>query len=152
MHQIAGTHLIIDAYVADVDVLTHQRILATFDRLVGVLKMEKLGEPMVREVQVQPELLSTEADEGGVSIIMPITTSHIAIHVWPMRKALMLDVFSCKEFDATAAQTLLVDCFHMVDYEVQVVRRRDPRIKKQQRSDNMFMLLENLRHLDASQL
>lgn len=150
MRTIAGTHLIIDAYVVNVDVLTEQYILATFDQLVDVLKMEKLGEPIAREVPVQPELLSTDEDEGGVSIIMPITTSHIAIHAWPTRKAIMLDVFSCKPFDAKAAQKFISEKFAVTDQAVQIIRRRDPKAEKQ-RPHDMFSLLERLRLSRAHQ-
>ncbi len=139
MHQIAGTHLIVDAYVADQDVLTTEHVLQTFDKLVKELRMEKLGEPVIREVQVRPELLSTDEDEGGVSIIMPITTSHIAIHTWPARRALMLDVFSCCPFNVETAFDLLNREFRFVSFSKHVVDRRDPnRTVQVERSPSYF--------------
>lgn len=47
-------------------------------------------------------------DEGGVSVLALISTSHISLHVWPHREAFMLDVVSCREFDAEALHQLVI--------------------------------------------
>ncbi len=39
-------------------------------------------------------------DEGGLSCLALISTSHISLHLWPHREVFMLDVVSCREFDA----------------------------------------------------
>ena len=126
MKEIFGLHLIIDAYVEKEEVLTKEHILSTFDELISLLKMEKLGEPMVREVPVDSDLLNTDEDEGGISIIVPITTSHLAIYVWPLRKALMMDIFSCKNFLATEAYGFLHDKFGFTEVKINVINRIDP--------------------------
>lgn len=41
----------------------------------------------------------TANKEHGYSILALITTSHIALHVWPATNYLMFDLVSCKEFD-----------------------------------------------------
>ena len=38
-------------------------------------------------------------DEGGISILAGITTSHITLHVWPERKCFMFDLVSCKKYN-----------------------------------------------------
>jgi S-adenosylmethionine decarboxylase len=39
-------------------------------------------------------------DEGGVTGIVVLTTSHIAAHTWPLQGRMVLDVYSCRDFDA----------------------------------------------------
>lgn len=37
-------------------------------------------------------------DEGGVSVVALISTSHMALHVWPKDRYFMFDLVSCREF------------------------------------------------------
>lgn len=126
MNRISGTHLIVDAYVADPASLSAEHITRVFEEVVQVLEMELLGEPVVRSVPVDPNHLETDQDEGGVSVIMPITTSHLAAHAWPLRSAIMLDIFSCKPFATDAAVRLIVERFGCRHYRHEVVSRLDP--------------------------
>ena len=41
-------------------------------------------------------------DEGGISVLACLSTSHIAIHTWPLRCEFHLDIYSCREFDKEA--------------------------------------------------
>ena len=126
MRTIAGTHLIIDAYTLTADVLKPDYIVAAFQRLIGTLKMEQLGEPVIRAVGLRPDLLSTDDDEGGVSVIMPITTSHLSLHGWPLRQAMMLDIFSCHPFDAEVAFRQIARDFQFTRSHHYIVDRVDP--------------------------
>lgn len=38
-------------------------------------------------------------DEGGVTSVLVLSTSHIALHSWPLRERLEVDCYSCREFD-----------------------------------------------------
>jgi len=127
MYNISGVHLIIDAYVVDAATLTAEHLLRTCDDLIVALGMQKLGKPVVREVPVQVELLSTKEDEGGLSIIVPITTSHLAIHTWPERRALMMDIFSCRPFDADQAYQIAAQRLHFAYAKRHDVHRVDPK-------------------------
>ncbi len=49
--------------------------------------------------------------EPGISIIVEIATSHIAIHTWPEKGRLNADVFSCKPFDEAKVVELLENHF-----------------------------------------
>lgn len=40
------------------------------------------------------------SDEGGFSVLALISTSHIALHTWPERRAFMFDLVSCRPFEA----------------------------------------------------
>lgn len=39
----------------------------------------------------------------GISVVMVITTSHIALHTWPDLSYFMLDITSCRPFEALDA-------------------------------------------------
>jgi S-adenosylmethionine/arginine decarboxylase-like enzyme len=47
-------------------------------------------------------------DEGGYSIQALISTSHISLHGWPNREYFMLDVVSCRKFDAEELHKLII--------------------------------------------
>lgn len=59
--------------------------------LVGLLKMRALAEPQA----VYSDVLGNE----GLTGIILLDTSHIAFHIWDTTQLLMMDVYSCKNFD-----------------------------------------------------
>jgi len=126
MKKIAGTHLLVDGYVRDGKTLNPDTICTLFDRLVETLQMQYLQRPTAIRVPIDPNKLDSDEDEGGWSVICQITTSHIALHGWPMRGAFMMDVFSCRNFDPQAAQRVVEQVLDVTDSRVQVIRRLDP--------------------------
>jgi S-adenosylmethionine decarboxylase len=127
MNKIAGTHLLVDGYVRDGATLNPDTICNLFDQLVVALKMEYLQRPTAIRVPIDTAKLESNEDEGGWSVICQITTSHISLHGWPMRGAFMMDVFSCRDFDPEEAKRVIHEMLGVTDWEVQVIRRRDPR-------------------------
>jgi S-adenosylmethionine/arginine decarboxylase-like enzyme len=128
MRKIAGVHLIVDAYCSEPDsTLTKSNILSCFDRLIKALDMIYLGEPLVYQLPIDHSKLDSELDEGGISVIAPITTSHMSLHGWPARGAIMLDIFSCKHFDVEEAIAILRDCLKIKSCRTTVVNRQDPK-------------------------
>lgn len=127
MKKIAGTHLLVDGYVRDGQTLNPDTICTLFDRLVETLDMQYLQRPTAIRVPMEPGKLESDEDEGGWSVICQITTSHIALHGWPMRGAFMMDVFSCREFDPEAARRVVMELLDVTDSRVQVIQRSDPR-------------------------
>jgi len=123
MKTLAGYHLIIDGYVRDEAVLGKAPMLKLFDRLVKSLNMRYLVKPQAATVPPNENLLDTESDEGGTSFWCMITTSHIAAHTWPLKKAVMLDIFSCRVFDSSVARQIIEDHFQFESSEVQIVHR-----------------------------
>ena len=103
MHgRVAGWHLIFDGRVEK----GHAELLGDvpyldrlFRDLVQLLNMEILVEPAFRAVPTDPDKLETEHDEGGVTGMAVITTSHISIHTWPLRAQFSFDVYSCRPFE-----------------------------------------------------
>ncbi len=105
----SGWHMIVDAVVDDARALSDVGALREFLRdLTGVLRMQILVEPQAHEVPLQPDALATDDDEGGITGFCVITTSHIAIHTWPLRHKFSMDVFSCKPFERDAALDFIV--------------------------------------------
>lgn len=132
MRKIAGLHLLIDGYVRDGKLLNPDTICTVFDQLVDVLDMTYLQPPTAIRVPLDPEKLETGDDEGGWSVICQITTSHIALHGWPLRGAFMMDVFSCKPFDKEPALELIRKRLDVTDWNVRVIERDDPCASKQE--------------------
>ena len=126
MRQLRGWHLLLDGYANRSESLGAERIQALFDTLVRNLGMKYLGEPTCRRVELDHKKLSTDEDEGGYSYIAPITTSHIAIHCWPLRKAFMLDIFSCKKYDMEQAIKTICLTLDVRRYEVRCIERIGP--------------------------
>jgi S-adenosylmethionine/arginine decarboxylase-like enzyme len=111
--------------------------------LIGVLGMRMLGEPHLYEVETEIAKLGVEPfeDEGGVTGVCVLSTSHCAIHTWPLRPYFVLDVYSCRDFELDEVERHLAT--HLGAYDQQVtdlsfaleyetaarpaVRRRSPR-------------------------
>jgi S-adenosylmethionine decarboxylase len=119
MKDIRGTHLLIDGYVSDPKTLEPEHLNDLFDELVNVLDMQYLQRPIAIRVPADLSKLSSDDDEGGWSIVAQITTSHIALHGWPLRCAFMMDIFSCRPFDTEAAKTLV---YRLLDVELAVTQ------------------------------
>lgn len=105
MGAIAGTHLLIDGSVRDTSVFTESNLHELMIQLARDLDMQIIYGPHFKHVELEPEKLTGDKfqDEGGLSGFCMISTSHISIHVWPLRQAFMMDIFSCSQFDAELA-------------------------------------------------
>lgn len=130
----SGWHLIVDAFVADPGRISCPDSIRNFmTDLVGLLKMEILDGPRITEVPLDTNQLATESDDGGITGYCLITTSHIAIHTWPLRNRFCLDVFSCKEFSGEEAESYLREFFGVTQAEVTWLARSWPRQRKSTR-------------------
>jgi S-adenosylmethionine/arginine decarboxylase-like enzyme len=113
---IDGLHVIADGHVPS------RRIEEAFSKtglttlmldLVKVLDMQLIFGPLFKKVKVEPKKLTGDVfqDEGGISGICMIGTSHISVHVWPLRQHFSMDVFSCKTFDEAKAKKTIEKFF-----------------------------------------
>lgn len=81
-------------------------------KLCHDIGMRPLEEPRVFAVEERVEKLGDpQEDEGGLTGVLVLSTSHIAAHGWPLRKLLILDVFSCREFVPATVDYLLREWF-----------------------------------------
>jgi S-adenosylmethionine/arginine decarboxylase-like enzyme len=77
--------------------------------LVEQLGMRLLGAPHLYEVETEIAKLGVEPfeDEGGVTGICVLSTSHCSIHTWPLRPFFVMDVYSCRDFDPALVEAFL---------------------------------------------
>lgn len=88
--------------------------------LIEILGMRLLGEPHMYEVETEIAKLGVEPfeDEGGVTGVCVLSTSHCSIHTWPLRPFFVMDVYSCRDFDANAVEAFLVERLGAYDLQV----------------------------------
>lgn len=128
----AGLHIIMDARVHDATTLESNKLVYLFRRLVEALEMKPLDKVLVYEVPVDEAILERVRrtghfeDEGGVSTIQVISTSHLALHAWPLQKYFAFDGFSCKDFNAELALTLIRETLNLSCENTLVIRRKKP--------------------------
>jgi S-adenosylmethionine/arginine decarboxylase-like enzyme len=88
--------------------------------VMEILQMRPLGEPTVHDVELDIKKLNQEifADEGGISIqsigicaYHTLSTSHIALHTWPLRDTMHLDIYSCRDFDKECVEGFIKEFF-----------------------------------------
>ncbi|BAM93213.1 S-adenosylmethionine decarboxylase-like protein [Bradyrhizobium oligotrophicum S58] len=89
------------------------RIKGLLDDLVEALNMRALGSPHIYEVEEDIRRMNCEPfeDEGGVTGIVVLSTSHCAIHTWPLQSQFVLDVFSCRKFNPSVVVDLVSRAF-----------------------------------------
>jgi len=124
----AGRHLIIDGYVKDAGVFTAEKLAKLFTDLAVALDMKIIQGPTFLEVELDPSKLTSDVfqDEGGVTGFAVISTSHMALHAWPLRKFFSMCVFSCKEFDTGRAMTVIHESLGLASINVMNLDRTKP--------------------------
>jgi len=125
----AGWHLTMDAIVKaeKAENLANKAFIGTvLLDLVKILKMEVLVKPNLIEVATDPTKVETDDDDGGVTGTCIITTSHLSIHTWPLRRRFSFDVFSCRQFDEDAAAKLLRERFAVTKASTHSIKRNWP--------------------------
>lgn len=92
---VVHEHLLVRAWVEEPIVDLQEALYWVYD-LVHIMGMKVLA-PATGAYCPREDL-------RGVTVVVPIETSHVAIHIWDeCRPALVeLDVFSCKEVDPAA--------------------------------------------------
>lgn len=113
-----GPHLMIDGYHADSARLDDVDLIrSVLDRLPLEMDMTKILPPHVfRYAGLKPE-------DAGVTGVVIIAESHIAIHTFPHKRFVSVDVFSCKDFDTQKAVQSLVASFEIGRYDTYFINR-----------------------------
>ncbi len=88
--------------------------------LVDLLGMRMLDKAHMYDVECEIEKLGKEPfeDEGGVTGVCVLSTSHCSIHTWPLRPFFVMDVYSCRDFDAGVVEQHLAT--KLGAYDVQI--------------------------------
>jgi S-adenosylmethionine/arginine decarboxylase-like enzyme len=119
-----------------------KNVESTLRELIDILGMRLLGEPHLYEVETEIAKLGVEPfeDEGGVTGVCVLSTSHCTIHTWPLRPFFVMDVYSCRDFEPSdveqhiakrlgAYDLQLTDLSFSLEYEIEKPRtpsRRAP--------------------------
>ena len=88
--------------------------------LVERLGMRLLGAPHLYEGETEIAKLGVEPfeDEGGVTGICVLSTSHCSIHTWPLRPFFVMDVYSCRDFDPARVEQHLAKSLGAYDVQL----------------------------------
>ncbi|MGH2485421.1 MAG: adenosylmethionine decarboxylase, partial [Ktedonobacterales bacterium] len=113
-----GPHLIIDGTRCDTrklgDRILVEQILNDYPNAIG---MTKIGGPYMFEYQAPDPAYS------GVSGLVVIAESHIAIHTFPELDYFTMDIFSCKNFDHETAIEYIRKAFDVREMDRMLVQR-----------------------------
>jgi len=113
-----GPHLIIDGSRCNTQKLADrilvEQVLNEYPTAIG---MTKIGGPYMFEYQAPDPAYS------GVSGLVVIAESHIAIHTFPELDYFTLDIFSCKNFDHELAIRYIKDAFEVAEMDRMLVQR-----------------------------
>lgn len=104
-----GPHLIIDGYDCNKKKISDMEFIYRFlDELPDKIGMRKVGKPDVDKI------FESEKDEDyGISGLVLIMESHIAIHSFPAKNCIFIDIFSCKDFDTDSTKKMIIEAFEI---------------------------------------
>jgi S-adenosylmethionine/arginine decarboxylase-like enzyme len=88
--------------------------------LIDILGMRILDKAHMYEVETEIAKLGVEPfeDEGGVTGVCVLSTSHCSIHTWPLRSFFVMDVYSCRDFDPSAVEKHLTERVGAYDLQI----------------------------------
>lgn len=105
---------------ARADKLSHPGQIGEFlRRLVVELGMTTLG-THIYDVPVAVKRLGMqcECDEGGITGVTVLSTSHATIHTWPEEGGACFDVHSCRTFEPSKVANLIKEMFDTDEVEM----------------------------------
>ena len=111
-------HLIVDGYGAPKEKLKDTDLVYSFlDEYPHAIGMTKIIPPQVYTYH------GKTAEDWGVSGFVLIAESHISIHTFPERQYVNIDIFSCKDFDATSSLDDVKRTFDLPEVKVWTLDR-----------------------------
>ncbi|MBF6590174.1 MAG: adenosylmethionine decarboxylase [Ktedonobacterales bacterium] len=136
-----GPHLIIDGSRCDTrklaDRILVEQVLNDYPNAIG---MTKIGGPYMFEYQAPDPAYS------GVSGLVVIAESHIAIHTFPELDYFTMDIFSCKNFDHETAIEYIKKAFDVQEMDRMLIQRglsfRGPHHGRQGATDELIAAAE----------
>ena len=129
--QTEGTHLTIDALVEESDLLFDEKLLVDLlHETVDLVGMKVLVPAKMIKVDLDSSKTGKDdGDDGGITGVAILNTSHVSIHTWPLTNRFAFDLYSCRVFDATLVFNLLKVGLGITDATVKVNSRRSPKNK-----------------------
>lgn len=101
-------HLTIDGSGGSPEKLASEELVrGLLDRYPESIGMTKIAPPFVQRY------VGSKPEDWGVSGFVLIAESHIAVHTFPERGLVWIDVFSCKSFDEEQAVRGVTEAFKL---------------------------------------
>lgn len=114
-----GPHLLLEAYGSPVEKLSNLRLIGDLlDNFPSKLQMHKIMPPYVFKYDGDGV-----KEDRGVSGIVLIAESHIALHTFPEKQFFTLDIFSCKDFNIRMAVDIALEVLEPVQFDETVLTR-----------------------------
>lgn len=113
-----GPHIVLDLNECDPDRLGDLNLI--FDLLNSI--PDKIGMHKITQPYVFPYAGLVPEDRGITGMVI-IAESHLAIHTFQDKAYCFCDIFSCKPFDYEEAKNLLIEAFGSKKPSVQVMFR-----------------------------
>ena len=111
-------HVTIDGFGGERAKLASEELVRDLlDRYPAEIGMTKISEPYVRRY------VGDKPGDWGVSGFVLIAESHITIHTFVEHGQVWVDIFSCKEFDATRAIIDIKRAFGLRDVTTRLLER-----------------------------
>ena len=113
----SGNHLMIDGFSCDRNSLENeQKLKEIIEELVDLLEMRKISDI----ITIKHE---TGDAEHGITAFVAIAESNITIHTYPEKGYIIIDIFSCKEFDIEKTESFLKKQFGIKKMEKNLIKR-----------------------------
>ena len=119
-----GMELVLDLHDCNPDTFTREAIESYFADLCELIGMERCALHFWDDEAVPEADRQTNPKTKGTSAVQFILTSSIVIHTLDLLRAVYLNVFSCKRFDADAAAKFSASTFGSRRWTARVLRRR----------------------------
>ena len=114
-----GPHLLLEGYGSPKEKLSDLGMISDFlDVFPSKLEMTKIMPPYVFKYDG-----GEIKEDWGVSGVVLIAESHIALHTFPEKEFFTLDIFSCKEFDVRLAVDFVFHYLCPVNFDETVLSR-----------------------------
>ncbi len=111
-------HLTIDGFNGSPEKLASEElVLGLLDRYPERIGMTKIAPPHIQRY------VGSKPLDWGISGFVLIAESHIAIHTFPDRGYVWVDIFSCKAFNTDEAARSVYEAFELADARIRVLER-----------------------------
>ena len=118
-----GVELVLDLHGCNAEKFTREDIDRFFTELCCLIDMVKCDVHFFDDVGVPEEEKQTLPHTKGTSAVCFILTSSIVIHTLDILKAVYVNIFSCKEFDAEEAADFTKKWFEAGTCDPRFIRR-----------------------------
>ena len=114
-------HLTLDLEECNHDKLADKQFIFNFlNDLPGKINMRKITKPNVIYYE------GRSSSESGITGVVIIAESHIAVHTFTDQNYAYVDIFSCKPFNVTNAKILIIHEFEAKKSSANLIRRGVP--------------------------